>query len=147
MDFKNFKVHRPVDPSDPGFTVPGVRFRWNSGRVRERSDSTGIWSLVRKNNLPKDLVEHIQNRYPGAFREGDTIRRGDSELVLAYAKTEVVQEHRKYLDSLSKDQASRAKIMPRQEHIPGGKDFAKITDYEESASSIPSQFLNKKQSE
>lgn len=143
MDFKTFQTHRPIDPTDPGFSIPGVKMRWISGRVRERSPSSQIWMPLRKDKLPPKLVEHIENCFPNAFSDGNTIRRGSGELILAYAPVDRVSEHRTYLDSLSKEQTSKVRIMPKQEHI-GTKDYAKITDYEESASTVPSQFLKNK---
>jgi len=141
IDFKNFKKHRPTDPSDPGFTIPGAKLRWISGRVRERSDSSGLWIPLRKEKMPKELVEHIENCYPGAFSAGDTVRRGSGELILAYASVEQVKNQRKYIDTATRDQMSRARIMPNMTDVGNKKDFAKIEEYEESASSIPSQFL------
>lgn len=146
MDLKIFKTHRPTDSSDPGFTIPGAKLRWISGRVRERSDSSGLWIPLRKSAMPKELVTHIDNHYPGAFSEGDTIRRGSGELILAYSSVEAANKHRAELNQRSIEQASRAKIMPKQEAI-GRNDFAKITEYEAEASSIPSQFLGKQNKE
>lgn len=146
MDLKIFKTHRPKDTSDPGFTIPGARLRWISGRVRETGDSTALWTIFRKSKLDKKLVDHIENCYPGAFADGDTIRRGSGELVLAYTTEDMALGHRKYLDGKSKDQSASARLLPKQEYI-GKKDYAKITNSEESASSIPSQFLKNKESE
>lgn len=146
VDLKSFKKHRPTDPSDPGFTIPGARLRWISGRVRERSDSSGLWITFRKEKMPKELIEHVENHYPGAFSSGDTVRRGNGELVLAYTDVALAANHRKEIDKATRDQSSRARIMPSQENV-GKRDYAKIEEYEESAGSIPSQFLNKKKSE
>jgi len=147
VDLKNFKKHRPTDPSDPGFTIPGAKLRWISGRVRERSDSSGLWIPLRKDKMPKDLVEHVEIHYPGAFSAGDTVRRGNGELILAYASVDQAAQHRAYLNQQNKDQMTRARVMPHQENVGGKNDFARISEYEESAGSIPSQFLNKNKSE
>lgn len=146
-DFKNFKIRSYKDASDPGFEVPGVRFRWISGKVRERSSTSGLWIPLRKSKIPKELVDHVERRYPGAFADGDTVRRGNGELVLAYSTAEEANKHRKELDKLANEQASRARIMPRQEDVGTKNDFARITDYEAEASSIPSQFLGKNNKE
>lgn len=146
IDIKNFKKHRPVDPSDPGFTIPGAKLRWISGRVRERS-GTDIWKQLRKSDMPKDLVEHIENHYPGAFSNGDTVRRGNGELILAYASVERVESHRRSIDQDTRDQASRSKIMPNMTDVGHKNDFAKIEQYEKTASTIPSGFLKKQNAE
>ncbi len=148
MDIKNFQTHRSKDSSDPGFSIPGAKLRWISGKVRELSSSSGIWTPLRKSELPKELVKMLTDRIPGVFSEGDTIRRGNGELTLAYASNEAVAKHKVFLQAASKEQASRAKIMPKQEKILDGKDdFAKIETYEAEASSIPSQFLKEKNQE
>jgi len=146
MDIKNFKTHRPIDPTDPGFSIPGVRFRWIAGRVRESSSTSGIWQTFKKSALPAALVEHINRHYPGAFSEGDTIRRGNGELTLAYATVEEANKHRSYLNDLSREQASRARILPAQKGATA-KDFSKIETYEGTESTIPDHFLKKKDSE
>lgn len=146
MEFKNFKTHRPLDPTDPGFSIPGVKLRWISGRVRETASTSSIWETFRKSKLPKDLVDHIQRHYPGAFAEGDTIRRGSGELVLAYCSDEMAKQHKKFLEMAASEQAQRARILPAQKDATKN-DFSKITHYEESESTIPSQFLKKKDSE
>lgn len=147
IDTKKFTAHRPVDPSDPGFVIPGAKLRWISGRVRETSSSSGIWKALKKSELSEKLVAHIEDHYPGAFSHGDTIRRGNGELILAYAPLEAVAKHRAYLDQENRNQSSKARIMPNQEDVGHKNDFAKLETYEKSASSIPSQFLKTKQSE
>lgn len=149
MDIKQFKKHMPVDVSDPGFSIPGARLRWISGRVRERSDTSGMWIPLRKSQLPKELVTHIENCYPNAFGDGDTIRRGSGELILAIADTQQVAKHQKHLQVLASEQAARAKLVPKAQE-DGGKyknDYAKVEEYEEGASTIPRNFLKKEQAE
>lgn len=143
---KNFVKHRPVDPSDPGFTIPGIKLRWISGRVRERS-GTDIWRQLRKSDMPKELIDHIENHYPGAFSSGDTVRRGSGELILAYAPMDRVVAHRRALDQATRDQATRSKVMPKMTDVGHKNDFAKIEQYEQSASTIPSGFLKKQETE
>jgi hypothetical protein len=139
-DLKKFTIERSSDPSNPGFRIPGVKFRWISGRVRETSQTGDLWRVLKKSDLHADLVKHIQQYKPGAFSEGDTIRRGNGELILAYAPVEECIAHRKRLDALTKDQASRARITPKQEKI-GPNDFTKLETYEGTEGSIPAQFL------
>lgn len=148
VDFKNFNKHRPVDPSDVGFTIPGVKLRWTSGRHREAVAESGmLWTPVRKDTLPKELIEHIERHYPNAFSEGNTIRRGaGAELTLSYCSLESARDHRKYLDQKAAEQKNRARFTADQTKI-GMNDYAKVTDYEESASAIPRQFLNKNKEE
>lgn len=140
MDIKSFKKHRPVDPSDPGFTIPGARLRWISGRVRERSSTSQLWTPLRKSSLPKDLVQHIENCFPNAFSEGETVRRGSGELILAYCPTAQAEALRAELDGKAKEQQSKARVMPKQEYV-GKRDYAKVETYEEGASTIPRHFL------
>lgn len=142
MDFKKYKTHRPVDSSDPGFEIPGARLRWVSGRVREVSETSMMWSPVTKDKLEPKLVEHIERCYPGAFSQGNTIRRGSGELILAFMTNEVAERHQQELQIKSKEQQTRTRIMPKQEYV-GKRDYAKIDKYEGEASSIPRQFLKK----
>jgi hypothetical protein len=76
------KLRRPMDPSDPGFEIPGLKLRWLSGRVAENAPGRP-WVILRKQDLPEKLLKHITDTNPAAFTTGDTIRRGD--LVLGYA--------------------------------------------------------------
>ena len=149
MEIKTFKKHITVDASDPGFSIPGVKMRWISGRVRERSDTSHMWVPLRKDKLPKELVTHIENCYPNAFSDGNTIRRGSGELILAVADLEAMAKHKKYLASLASEQAARAKLVPKGQE-DGGKyknDYAKVEEYEEGASTIPRNFLKKADAE
>jgi hypothetical protein len=143
VDLSKFKIHRPVDPSDPGFEIVGVKLRWISGKVRETSSSSNLWIPLRKSKMPPKLLEHIENFHPNAFNAGDTYRRGSGELILAYAPVEHVRKHRVELDMLNREQASRANIL-QTEGRQTNKDYAKIEEYEGSAGSIPDEFLNKK---
>lgn len=85
---KVFNKHRPVDSSDPGFTIPGNKLRWLSSRVSENNPGRP-WVVIRKSDCPKELIEHIARHNPGAFAHGDTYRRGD--LVLGYTNDEAHQ--------------------------------------------------------
>jgi hypothetical protein len=142
MDIKAFKKHRPVDTSDPGFSIPGARLRWLSGRVRETSSTSQMWVPLKKSRLPKDLVEHIEQCFPNAFADGETIRRGSGELILAYCTEDHAAKHRQELDFKAKEQQTRTRVMPKQEYV-GKRDYAKIETYEGEASSIPRHFLKK----
>lgn len=143
--FDGFKTHRPSDATDPGFTIPGLKFRWVSGRVRESQSSSALWSSFKKNEMPEKLVEYVSRLYPNTFSSGETIRRGSGELVLCYAKREEIEAHRKILDAEAKEQSSRSRLLSNQEKIGKGEkdyknDFSKVTDYEDEAGTIPSQF-------
>lgn len=141
VDLKNFKTYRPVDPSDPGFEIVGARLRWVSGRARENNTYTSMyWVPVRKSQLPKELVAHIERVYPNAFADGDTIRRGGGELTLAYCDHETARRLERENVERSREQQTPHRVMPKQEYV-GKRDYAKLTEYEESASSIPRQFL------
>lgn len=124
--FEQFNKHRPTDSSDPGFTIPGRHLRWVNGRVSENNQGRP-WVILRKSDLPKDLITHIESHNPSAFTQGDTIRRGD--LVLGYASNEAVdvlrRENREKADDVhglvnrapsikNKDGSNRAKVIENE---------------------------------
>lgn len=86
-----FRKHTPVDRSDPGFTIAGKTLRWLSGKVSENNPGRP-WVILRKTDLSKDVLDHIERHHPGAFAHGDTVRRG--ELVLGYSGDEVLKDYR-----------------------------------------------------
>lgn len=113
-----YKRHRPADRSDPGFTIPGKKLRWVSATVSENNPGR-IWAVIRRQDLPKDLVSHIVVHNPNAFSQGETIRRGD--LVLAYASHEAASELRSEKVELAQEQEQRVKSLPNITNHRGKK--------------------------
>ena len=104
-----FQKHRPADRSDPGFTLPGKKLRWISGKVQENNGDRP-WVVLRKGHMPKDLIEHIEKFNPDAFLTGETIRRGD--LVLGFCSEQAQIQKKAELKQMSRDQASTVAVAP-----------------------------------
>ncbi len=86
----SFSTHRPVDNSDPGFSMPGKRLRWLSGAVEDRRAGR-IWESVKFSQLPEGLQKYIQEKFPRNI-QNDNVRRGD--LILSWASVEACEEER-----------------------------------------------------
>lgn len=106
---KGWKFQRkrvnPSDLTDLPFLIHGVQLRWISGRKNENRHMAGIWKVLRKADLPQELVRDLERDYIGMFGDGDTIRNGD--LVLAYAPAEMAAARKKELTAAANDQAAR----------------------------------------
>lgn len=118
-----FVKHRPVDRSDPGFTIPGHRLRWVSARVSENEPGRP-WRPLRKSQLSKELQDHLETINPDVFAHGDTIRKGD--LVLALAHEDRAKELRKELNERSRDQERSVARFARGVNNPDGSPRAKV---------------------
>lgn len=127
MKVEKFNKHRPVDTSDPGFTIPGYKLRWINGKVAENNPGR-IWAVLRKGDFPNELVKHLTDHNPGAFTQGDTIRRGD--LVLACASREAAAKRDAELAEMARDQEYLVKRAPAivDQH---GRNRAKVEVNEE----------------
>jgi len=123
-----YTLNTPLDNSDPGFTLPGKKLRWLSGKVAENSPARP-WVILRKDKLEKGLIEHIEKYNPSAFSHGDTIRRG--ELVLAYADVAAVEFHAKNLKERALDQERSIRVAPDARDF-SGKQRLKIEVSDES---------------
>lgn len=75
------------DPSDIPFRILGHKFRWIAARASE-DRYTRPWVVLKKSDLPEDVLSDIKSRNVNAFRDGETIRWGEN--VLAYASNEEV---------------------------------------------------------
>lgn len=117
-----FKLHRSADQSDPGFTIVGKRLYWVHSYQNE-NDPGRPWAVLRKDDMPKELVDHLERKNPALFRNGQTIARGD--LVLAYCSMEVYEEMRREQKQIADDQFSRVKTTPGQAKDTN-KDFVKV---------------------
>lgn len=128
LEIKDYKTHRPIDRTDPGFTIPGFKLKWISTKVSENNPGR-CWAVLRKDKMPKELLNHIEDSNPGAFAGGDTIRRGD--LVLAFARKEAVDAFRKELNEQANELERSVRRAPE---ITGktGKPRSAVTDNEDS---------------
>lgn len=119
-----FNTHRPADSSDPGFTLPGRKLRWVNGRVSENNPGRP-WVVIRKSELPKELVAHIERHLPNAFKDGDVMRRGD--LILGYADERAHKIHKEETRERAQEVSNRVKSAP---DIRGrdGRARAKVTE-------------------
>ncbi len=135
-----FNKHRPVDNSDMGFTVPGLKLRWVNGRVSENNPDRP-WVVLRKSDLPKDLVDYIEGRSPDAFKGGETIRRGD--LVLGYADEKANEIKKRELAEAAKEMQARVKTAPSIAN-KSGRQTAKVDVNEDKdvTQEILEQFKN-----
>lgn len=123
-----FVKNRPVDKSDPGFTIPGKTLRWVSARVSENNPGRP-WVILRKSVLTKELITHLEGINPNAFALGDTIRKGD--LVLAVATKEAHKLHRKELDEKARGRESSVNRFTRGINNPDGSSRAKVETNED----------------
>lgn len=98
MIFKDTDVttHFPVDTSDPGFAIKGVKLRWISGAVEARRAGR-IWQPLKISMLPKKVLDTLKASNGSWFATGgDTIRkRGD--LTLSFAPLEQVEARKREL--------------------------------------------------
>jgi hypothetical protein len=82
------KTTNPNDTMDVPFAIVGHKLRWVSGRASE-DKFTRPWKVLRKSDLPLNIVEDLERRSINIFRDGETVRFG--ECVLAYATEEAVK--------------------------------------------------------
>lgn len=130
-----FKTHRPVDNSDPGFTIAGWELRWLGKAVSETRVGRP-WSAIRKQHLPKEVVEHIQATRPTTFLDDGMYRRGD--LVLAAAPKEIAEQYRKEKQQLAKAALEKihAPVRTRQGSSQISVEESKVTNQRETMQRI-----------
>jgi hypothetical protein len=123
MSFKDsdIQTHKPTDDTDPGFTLKGHKLRWVSGAVESRR-SGRAWVPLKVSALPKEIVKKLQDSNPSWFREGDTIRRGDT--VLNYAPIKEIEAKVR----ADKDQQKTNEGVFRGKAKVSGSDHIKTTD-------------------
>lgn len=142
MGDMNFIKHKPVDRSDPGFTIPGQKLRWVSGSVAENNPGRP-WAVLRKSKMPKELVEHLKDVNPFAFQDGDTIRRGD--LVLAYAPIEHANEFRKEILERAQEQEMLVKRGPDVNFRNGSYAKVEVNEEHDSTEEMIARFKKERQ--
>jgi hypothetical protein len=119
-----FKEHKPLDTSDPGFTIQGWELRWLGAAVAETRVGRP-WAVIKKANFPKKIVDHILDYRPMTFAKDDAYRRGD--LVLAAAPKAVADQFRKEKHQKAKE------AMGRIQSAPGTKTGSSAISVEESS--------------
>jgi hypothetical protein len=124
----DIKTHRPLDTTDPGFSIVGYELRWLAPKVVENSPGRPFF-VVSRDSLPDKLTQEILRYNPFAFREGNTIRRGD--LVLAAVKTE-------HAEALRREKAEMAEAL--QARLRAGQASGFKTEYSQSTIQGPDRF-------
>lgn len=137
-----FLKHKPVDRSDPGFTIPGHKIRWISGSVAENNPGRP-WVVIRKSKLDKELVEHLKDHNPFAFQEGDTIRRGD--LVLAYAPNDMAEELRNEIRQKAAEQEALVRRGPDVGFRNGAYAKVEINEERDSTEEMIARFKKERE--
>jgi hypothetical protein len=120
--FTNFSKERSAEGGDPGFRLPGFKLRWVSGDVSENRSSRP-WAIIRKSDLPAELVKHLEDRNPDMFKGAETIRRGN--LVLAFTTDQANDGIKSDNVRAARDLESRVKLAP--DLGKSGKSKAKVT--------------------
>lgn len=91
---KDVSLHTPVDTTDPGFAIKGVKLRWISGQVEARRAGR-MWVPLKASMLPAKVLSKMKEANGSWFSTGDTIRKKD--LTLAFAPIEQVEARRREL--------------------------------------------------
>lgn len=122
-----FSKGQPKDNSDPGFTLKGHVLRWVSGGVEARR-APRFWQPLKLSHIPKELHQEFQTKMRSMI-DGDTIRRRD--LVLAFAKEDLVKERRK--DIFEQQKANEAvfrgnALIAGNDHVRTMKDTSLTTE-------------------
>lgn len=120
-----FIKHRPTDKTDPGFRILGWKLRWISMGSTESKDGR-FWRVLRKTEIPTDILKDMIAANPDLFGQDSTIR--NRELVLAYAPEDVVAAHRKEIEAAAKQQMS----LVTSKSAPGGGRHIKVDESEVS---------------
>lgn len=129
-----FVTHRPKDALDPGFRILGAKLRWIAATQTE--DKMGrIWQVLRKDQVPKELLEQMRKSGREIFGSDNTIRK--RELVLAWADEAAVAEERAMLDRAARSQLSQV----TSKSVPGGNRHMKVEEAEMTKVS-GSEFFN-----
>lgn len=98
------KFHQPVDPSDPGFVIRGMKLRWLSGYVQSRKPWRQ-WKTLKVSEMPKcEDFDNWKDAHPHVI-DGDKIRRGDQ--TLAYCPIDVAKKKQKENREQQKTNESR----------------------------------------
>jgi hypothetical protein len=79
------------DSMDVPFRIVGHKLRWIAARASE-DKFTRPWKVLKKSDLPANVVQDLESRSVNIFRDGETVRFGEN--VLAYAPDEIVEIQR-----------------------------------------------------
>jgi hypothetical protein len=95
----DFEFHRPVDNTDPGFSIKGCKLRWLSASVEVRR-AARIWMPLKLSMMPEKVQGRLKEYQPRWFGEGDTVRKKD--MTLAFAPIDQVEELRRDIKKTQK---------------------------------------------
>lgn len=138
-------THRPIDPSDPGFRIKGVKLRWISTIVHQNNPDRP-WVVLKKTMLPKGIVTKLEESRPDLFgdEEKETIRRGGGSLILAYAKDSAAKTHKDEIRERAKIQddfvAAGAGIVDQQGRR---RDAVTVNETSDVTQEMLARFKNK----
>lgn len=109
MKITEVKLHRPIDPSDPGFTIPGYTLRWLSGKIVENNPGRP-WVVLKREDFPPKALEQLHKVIPGAFLNGETVRKHD--VVLAACPSDIAARLKQ--DARERAMEQERRTTPRQ---------------------------------
>ncbi len=89
------------DTMDVPFRILGHKLRWVSARASE-DRFTRPWKILKKSELPENVIRDLESRSVNIFRDGETVRFGEN--VLAYATDEACAEQKARVDADSRSQ-------------------------------------------
>jgi hypothetical protein len=104
------------DTMDVPFRIKGHKLRWVAARASE-DRFTRPWVILRKSELPQDVIDQLKSKSMNVFRDGETVRHGEN--VLAYAteeavarmKAEVERETQSLRSSIGVDSSKRPGVV------------------------------------
>lgn len=83
------------DTMDLPFRIVGHKLRWVAARSSE-DKFTRPWMILKKSELPSDVIEDLKRKSINIFRDGETVRFGEN--VLAYASDEACAKAKRIVD-------------------------------------------------
>lgn len=120
-----FTIHRPTDTLDPGFTLKGKKLYFISAKKTENTPGRP-WEIIRKNNIPQALLEHVRRYNPTAFTEqNDSYRVGD--LILAMAPDEHLEPFRRQRAEANAEQLSAISAAPQGSQVEVSDDSSDLS--------------------
>jgi hypothetical protein len=120
-----FIKHRPIDKTDPGFRIVGWKLRWIAMGTTESKDGR-IWRVLRKSEIPAEILTAMTVNNPDIFGQDSTIR--NRELVLAYAPEEIAAAQRKEAEDIARGQMAQI----NRKSAPGGGRHISVDEAEVS---------------
>jgi hypothetical protein len=118
------ELHKPLDGSDPGFTIAGWKMRWLGAAVSE-TRAGRPWMVIRRERLPKKVLEHIEMYRPMTFEKDDAYRHGDT--ILSAAPKHVADQYAR------ENRQRAAEAMERIQQAPRTKQGSSAISVEEAS--------------